>query len=127
VVERPLPRVMAHRPVLGQVLTNFLTNSIKFVAPATPPRIRIWSAEGEAGMTRVWVEDNGIGIALEHQDRIFRAFERLHGGSKYPGTGIGLAIVAKAAERLGGRVGVESQAGSGSRFWIDLARAEASG
>lgn len=127
VVERPLPRVMAHRPVLGQVLTNFLTNSIKFVAPATPPRIRIWSAEGDAGMTRVWVEDNGIGIALEHQDRIFRAFERLHGGSKYPGTGIGLAIVAKAAERLGGRVGVESQTGSGSRFWIDLARAEASG
>jgi signal transduction histidine kinase len=69
---------------------------------------------------RLWIEDNGIGIALEHQQRIFRVFERLHGIESYPGTGIGLAIVRIGLERMGGYAGVESQAGQGSRFWIDL-------
>jgi PAS domain S-box-containing protein len=127
VVERPLPRVMGYLPVLDQVFINLLTNALKFVAPDTTPRIRIWSEKGASGMARIWVEDNGIGIAPEHQQRIFRPFERLHGGSKYPGTGIGLAIVLKAVERLGGRVGVESRPGCGSRFWIDLARVESAG
>ncbi|WP_445241764.1 ATP-binding protein [Microcoleus vaginatus] len=69
---------------------------------------------------RLWVEDNGIGIAQEHQKRIFRVFERLHGIESYPGTGIGLAIVKKGVDRMGGQVGVESQVGQGSRFWIQL-------
>lgn len=72
---------------------------------------------------RLWVEDNGIGIATEHQKRIFRVFERLHGIESYPGTGIGLAIVCKGVDRMGGRVGVESQLGHGSRFWIELRKA----
>jgi PAS domain S-box-containing protein len=74
---------------------------------------------------RLWVEDNGIGIAPEHQKRIFRVFERLHGIESYPGTGIGLAIVKKGADRMGGQVGVESQLGQGSRFWIQLRKHEA--
>ncbi len=69
---------------------------------------------------RLWVADNGIGISPEHQKRIFRVFERLHGVEAYPGTGIGLAIVYKGVERMGGLVGVESQLGKGSRFWIQL-------
>jgi len=73
---------------------------------------------------RLWVEDNGIGIAPEHQKRIFRVFERLHGIETYPGTGIGLAIVKKGADRMGGQVGVESQLGQGSRFWIQLRKHE---
>lgn len=73
---------------------------------------------------RLWVEDNGIGIAPEYQERIFRVFERLHGIETYPGTGIGLAIVRKGMERMGGRVGVESQPGRGSRFWIELPAAK---
>ncbi|MEG4116746.1 CHASE3 domain-containing protein [Microcoleus sp. N9_B4] len=71
-------------------------------------------------LIRLWVEDNGIGIAPEHQKRIFRVFERLHGIESYPGTGIGLAIVKKGVDRMGGQVGVESQVGQGSRFWIQL-------
>ncbi|MEP6488218.1 CHASE3 domain-containing protein [Microcoleus vaginatus GB2-A3] len=73
---------------------------------------------------RLWVEDNGIGIAQEHQKRIFRVFERLHGIESYPGTGIGLAIVKKGVDRMGGQVGVESQVGQGSRFWIQLRKHE---
>lgn len=74
---------------------------------------------------RLWVEDNGIGIAPEHQKRIFRVFERLHGIESYPGTGIGLAIVKKGVDRMGGQVGVESQLGQGSRFWIQLRKHDA--
>ncbi len=73
----------------------------------------------------LWVEDNGIGIAPEHQQRIFQAFQRLHGTDRYLGTGIGLAIVQRAAGRLGGRAGVESASGQGSRFWVELRGADA--
>jgi PAS domain S-box-containing protein len=69
---------------------------------------------------RLWVEDNGIGIAPEHQQRIFNVFERLHGEESYPGSGIGLAIVRKGVERMGGQVGVESLVDLGSHFWIEL-------
>src|SRR6185369_10906346 len=69
---------------------------------------------------RLWIEDSGIGIRPEYHERIFRMFERLHGGDAYPGTGIGLAIVRKGVERMGGVVGVESHPGEGSRFWVEL-------
>jgi len=123
-VERPLGRVLAHRAVLGQIVGNLLTNALKFTRPEAPPRVRI-HAERALGRVRLWVEDNGIGIAAEHRERIFRAFERLHGLQQYPGTGIGLAIVQKGALRLGGQAGVESEPGTGSRFWVDLREAEA--
>ncbi|BDA69370.1 hypothetical protein CAL7716_035360 [Calothrix sp. PCC 7716] len=114
-----LPLVMAHRPTLMQVITNLISNAIKFVEPATQPKVHIYAHE-QQNSVYLWVEDNGIGIAPEHQERIFRVFERLHGAESYPGTGIGLAIVRKAVERMGGKVGVESQVNSGSRFWIEL-------
>jgi PAS domain S-box-containing protein len=124
IVERPLGRVLAHRTVLGQIVTNLMTNALKFTRPETPVRVRVHS-ERAGGRVRLWVEDNGIGIALEHRERIFRAFERLHGIQQYPGTGIGLAIVQKGATRLGGQAGVESEPGAGSRFWVELTAAEA--
>jgi PAS domain S-box-containing protein len=118
-VPHSLPAVLGHRATLGQVVSNLVSNAIKFVAPGVTPQVRIW-AEEKGAFVRVWVEDNGIGIALEYRDRIFRIFERLHGVETYPGTGIGLAIVLKGVERLGGRAGVESVEGAGSKFWIEL-------
>jgi PAS domain S-box-containing protein len=123
IVERPLGHVLAHRVVLGQIVTNLVSNAIKFTRPDTPPRVRV-RGECGGGRVRLWVEDNGIGIDPPHRERIFRAFERLHGVQQYPGTGIGLAIVQKGATRLGGQVGVESTPGAGSRFWVELTGAE---
>ena len=120
-----LPPVLGHRGVLSQVLQNLFTNGIKFVAPGVVPHLRV-TAHTQDGRVRVEVQDNGIGIAPEHQERIFRVFERLHRLEAYPGTGIGLAIVRKGVDRLGGRAGVESAPGSGSRFWIELPAADPS-
>lgn len=119
----PLPQVMAHRSTLVQVVTNLISNAIKFVEPNTQPQIHIFAtleSRDRQDWIRLWIVDNGIGIAPEHQERVFRVFERLHGAESYPGTGAGLAIVRKGIERMGGRVGVESQSGQGSRFWLEL-------
>ncbi|MDB6032414.1 MAG: domain S-box [Verrucomicrobiales bacterium] len=118
-VREPLGTIWGNATVLDQILTNLITNGIKYVQPGTSPRITIWSEQRE-GLLRLWVQDNGIGIAPEHHDRIFRVFERLHRNDQYPGTGIGLAIVAKGAQIMGGRAGLESTEGTGSRFWIEL-------
>ena len=142
----PWPSVLAHEPTLTQILFNLVSNALKFVAPGVPPRIRVRTEASERGslgapereksahasrstlhaprssVVRIWVEDNGPGIAPQHQDQIFRLFTRLE-GDKYAGTGIGLAIVQKGVERLGGRVGVESAIGEGSRFWVELRNA----
>ena len=118
-VVEPLPAVLGHRATLAQAIANLISNAIKFVAPNVMPEVRIW-AESSNHKVRVWIEDNGIGIPTGHSDRIFRVFERLHGIETYPGTGIGLAIVKRGMERLGGTAGVDSEIGSGSRFWIEL-------
>lgn len=117
-VAPPLPAVQANAHVLREILENLLENALKFVPEGTAPRVLIRSENG--GRIRLWVEDNGIGISREHHERIFRMFERLHSNEAYSGTGIGLAIVQKGVERMGGKVGVASEAGQGSRFWIEL-------
>lgn len=121
-IEEPLPRVLGHAVPLAQIFANLLANALKFVPPGVEPRIKV-RAEPRGNCARFWVEDNGIGIDPAHQARIFDVFQRLHSSEEYPGTGIGLAIVRRGAERLGGSVGVESSPGGGSRFWVELRRA----
>jgi signal transduction histidine kinase len=119
----PLGTVRAHPPTLKQILANLIGNSIKFVVPHRPLRLRIFTTP-QPGFTRLWVEDNGIGIAREYHEKIFGLFQRLHGPQKYPGTGVGLALVRKGTERMGGLSGLESQPGQGSRFWVELPAAD---
>jgi len=118
-VAEDLPVVQAHFGTLVQVLANLIGNSIKFVAPGTQPVVTI-RAVARGDMYRILVEDNGIGVAPQFHEKIFRVFERLHTPEEYMGTGIGLAVVHKGIERLGGRVGVESEAGRGACFWVEL-------
>ncbi|HWZ27860.1 MAG TPA: ATP-binding protein, partial [Gemmatimonadales bacterium] len=101
VVDEHLPPVLGHEATLTQVVMNLMANGIKFVPAGRTPEIRVRS-ETRDGVIRLWILDNGIGIPREYHERIFRVFERLHRVDEYPGTGIGLAIVRKGVERMGG-------------------------
>jgi signal transduction histidine kinase len=111
--------VRAHRQTFVQALTNLVSNAVKFVQPGRVPDVRI-AATREGDRVRITVSDNGIGIPEAALDRIFNVFERLHSEEEFPGTGIGLAIVRKGIERIGGSVGVTSRVDAGSTFQIDL-------
>lgn len=113
--------VCAHPQMLNQVIFNLLSNALKFHKKDSVPEVRV-SAEEHEGVVRLNVRDNGIGIAPEHQERIWNVFERLHGRNSYAGTGIGLAIVKRATDRMDGSSGVVSHPGDGSTFWIELQR-----
>lgn len=122
-IEGPLPPVLGHEASLTQCIVNLLTNAAKFVAPGVRPKVRI-SAEIIGGQVRLYIQDNGIGIEKDAQTKIFELFQRHPSRGGYEGTGLGLAIVRKAVERMFGQVGVESELGKGSRFWIQLPRAD---
>jgi signal transduction histidine kinase len=148
-IEGSLPQVLGNEAALTQCFSNLLDNAAKFVAPGIRPQVRIWAegmespksevrspsegrrpnseqkaeptGDGKAhGPTyiRLWVADNGIGIPGEAQAQIFKMFQRLD--KNYDGTGVGLTVVRKAVEKMGGRVGLESEPGRGSRFWVEL-------
>ena len=145
---KPLYSVVANRTLLQQCLSNLLDNAVKFTKPGTLPKIvlsteLVTTAESRAQkMTpfnnplirsetvaleespsrrvRIIVEDNGIGVPEEDQQKIFGIFDRGSAPAGYEGTGIGLAIVARAMQRMGGTCGVKSETGAGSRFWLEF-------
>jgi PAS domain S-box-containing protein len=116
-IESPLARVRGHEASLTQCLANLLDNAVKFVARGVRPLVRVHT-ETVAGRIRIHVTDNGIGIDEAGQQRLFGMFQRL--SPDYQGTGVGLAIVRRAAQRMNGTVGVRSVPGSGSDFWVEL-------
>jgi signal transduction histidine kinase len=119
-LSQAFPPVLAHRGLLTQALSHLVSNALKFVDPGVRPHVRI-RHETRGTRVRIWVEDNGIGIAPEHHDRMFKTFERLKPAA-FEGKGMGLAVVRAALERMGGEAGLESVPGQGSKFWIELAR-----
>jgi len=123
-IEGDLPVLLANEAALTQAIANLFENAFKFVSPGTRPHVRIWceptTFPDGSPAARIYVQDNGIGIPRESQAKVFEPFERLN--ENYAGTGIGLAIVAKAIERMGGNLGVQSEPGKGSTFWIELRR-----
>ena len=134
-LEDRLPSVLVNPAAFTQIISNLLGNAVKFVAPGNKPQVRVWaeavplpdqkansnpSGSTSAGRVRLWIEDNGIGIPADAHERIFLMFQRIHPTGQFEGTGIGLTIVRKAAQRMGGEVGVVSELGKGSKFWIEL-------
>jgi len=105
---------------LALALRNLVENALKYTRDTQGPRIAIIGRRNADGGMLLSVTDNGIGFDMEYHDHIFKLFQRLHRDDQYPGTGIGLALVRKAIERIGGRVWAESKSGEGSTFTIEL-------
>jgi signal transduction histidine kinase len=111
--------VMADANGLTQALKNYIDNAVKFTRDVSAPLVEVGSREIPGGCL-LWVRDNGIGFDMKYHDRIFNIFQRLNHSEDYPGTGIGLAIVRKAMERLGGRAWAESEPGRGATFYLEI-------
>jgi PAS domain S-box-containing protein len=117
---QPLPPVWANQLLLDQILTNLLSNALKFVHPGIAPHIQVWS-EPNPPFVRLFIQDNGLGISPEHHEQVFGIFHRLHSDEKqFPGTGVGLAVVRKGMERMGGQVGIKPEVTSGTCFYLDF-------
>jgi len=118
-LEGTFPTVLGAEAILTQCISNILGNAVKFVTPGVTPQVRVWSEIiHEGAMSRLFFKDNGPGIPAQAHKRIFGIFERVSNAGE--GTGIGLSIVKKGVERMGGTVGLESEPGKGSIFWLDL-------
>jgi PAS domain S-box-containing protein len=118
-VQPGLPEVMGEQSEMVRLFQNLIGNSLKYRDPERAPVIFVSGVRAE-GEWRLSVEDNGIGFAPEHGDRIFGVFQRLHTQDQYEGTGIGLAICRRIVERHGGRIWAESAPGKGTRFTFSL-------
>jgi PAS domain S-box-containing protein len=111
--------VKAHAAVFRQVISNLMNNAVKFTKPGMPPKVEVRAFRHD-NFVHIEVRDEGIGIAAQHQGRIFQVFERLHNAEEYPGTGIGLAIVKRGVTRMGGTVSLQSEVGKGSTFKLEF-------
>lgn len=118
-LELPALSVQADPDGLAVAMRNLLENALKFTNGAKPPLIEVGGRE-EPDSCILWVKDNGIGFDMKFHDRIFEIFQRLQRTEDYPGTGIGLALVSKAMQRMGGRVWAQSSPGQGAIFYLEF-------
>ena len=117
--EVPSLIVRADRQGLDLVLRNLIDNALKFSRDAEPPTITL-SARREGDRIVLSIRDNGIGFDMKYHERIFEIFQRLHRSEEFAGTGVGLALVRKAMQRMGGRVWAESAPGEGACFYLEF-------
>ena len=119
---QPLPSIKGNLTIVEQIFTNVLSNALKFTRADQTPMIDI-RAESTGQEQLVFVTDHGIGIAPEHRAKVFRLFQRLHDNEKeYPGTGLGLAMVKKGIERIGGRVRLDERVTEGTCVCLHFQR-----
>ena len=116
-----LPAVVANPLLLEQALDQIVSNAIKFTAPGTVPRVKLQIRQ-VGNNVRIEVLDNGIGIEPKHFSKLFQVFQRFGPSDTYPGIGVGLALVRRATEKMGGTLGAESKPGEGTCLWIELPR-----
>jgi len=119
VAVEPNLQVKGHQAIVRQVISNLINNAVKFAQPGKKPVVEV-RAFRRGDSVGIQVQDHGIGIAQQHQERVFKVFERLHDSDEYPGTGIGLAIVRRGVSRMGGTIKLRSELGKGSIFEISL-------
>jgi signal transduction histidine kinase len=116
-----LPVIEAYPIKIRQLFQNLIGNALKFHRPEIPPVVKIYASQGmQQGYCRLIVEDNGIGIAEEDYEKLFKVFRRLHGRGEYEGSGIGLAVCKKIVEQHGGTIEVRSAIGAGTKIIFDL-------
>jgi PAS domain S-box-containing protein len=118
-VSLPPAAIQADADALGMALRNLVDNAIKFTRNTPEPLIEIGGKVTDTSYI-LWVRDNGIGFDMQYRDRIFEIFQRLQRSEEYPGTGVGLALVRKAMERMGGRAWAESSPGEGATFYLEV-------
>ncbi|MEI6948064.1 ATP-binding protein [Paraflavisolibacter sp. H34] len=121
VIERgPLPVVTGSPVLLYQLFYNLVNNSLKFVRPGVPPRIKVHCTGKAGGFFEITLQDNGIGFEQEQAEKIFQSFTRLHSKSEYEGTGLGLSLCKSIVERHGGTIRAEGKEGAGATFYFSL-------
>lgn len=118
-VDLPPLTLPLDREGMAVVMRNLVGNALKFSRDSRPPVIAI-GGQTQDGRHRLWVRDNGVGFDMKYHDRVFAIFQRLHRAEDFAGTGVGLALVAKAVQRMGGRVWAESAPGAGATFYLEF-------
>jgi light-regulated signal transduction histidine kinase (bacteriophytochrome) len=114
-----LPIVSGNRGLIKQVFSNLLSNAVKYTRPRHPAIIEVGQNETPQGFT-IFVKDNGVGFDMKHVGKLFGIFQRLHHSEDFPGTGIGLALVARIVEKHGGKIWAEGQVDHGASFFFTL-------